>query len=108
MGVIIQDGRVSAAGVQFPLAEGDHFGTELGSRHRAAVGLSQEADALVIVVSEETGTISLAERGLLSRHLTPEQLRERLVRGLGRRRGFSPVAVAVAKPVKTAASPSST
>jgi diadenylate cyclase len=85
MGVIIQDGRVVAAGAQFPLAEEVKLGTELGSRHRAAIGLSQEADALVIVVSEETGTISVAERGKLTRHLTPADLQTRLARALGRR-----------------------
>jgi diadenylate cyclase len=85
MGVIIQDGRIVAAGVQFPLAEeSEDLDTELGSRHRAAIGLSLEGDALVIVISEETGTISLAERGRLTRALTAPMLRERLIRGLGR------------------------
>ncbi len=84
MGVVIEGDRVVAAGVQFPLAEGEQFDTELGSRHRAAIGLSQEADALVVVVSEETGTISLAERGGLTRGLDIEQLRARLTEGMGR------------------------
>lgn len=85
MGVVIQRDRVLAAGVQFPLAEGEMFaGTDLGSRHRAAVGLSQETDALVVVVSEETGTISLAERGRLHRPLTIDSLRTLLVRGMGK------------------------
>ena len=83
MGVIIRGDRVVAAGVQFPLAEGESIPQELGSRHRAALGLSQEADALVIVVSEETGTISLAERGELTRGLTADELRPILTRGLG-------------------------
>lgn len=83
MGVVIRGDRVVAAGVQFPLAEGEEFGPGLGSRHRAAVGLSQETDALVIVVSEESGTISLAERGRLTRPLTIDDLRTLLVRGLG-------------------------
>jgi diadenylate cyclase len=86
MGVVIHDGRLVAAGAQFPLAEEMKLSTELGSRHRAAIGLSQEADALVIVVSEETGTISVAERGRLVRHLTPADLRDRLKSALGRRR----------------------
>ena len=74
-----------AAGVQFPLAEGEMFrGTDLGSRHRAAVGLSQDTDALIVVVSEETGTISLAERGKLNRPLTVDSLRTQLVRGMGK------------------------
>jgi diadenylate cyclase len=85
MGVIIQNGRIVAAGVQFPLAEqNEDLGPDLGSRHRAAIGLSLEGDALVIVVSEETGTISLAERGRLTRPLSPASLRELLIRGLGR------------------------
>lgn len=83
MGVVIRGDRVVAAGVQFPLAEGEEFGPGLGSRHRAAVGLSQETDALVIVVSEESGTISLAERGQLTRPLTIDDLRTLLVKGLG-------------------------
>ncbi len=84
MGVIIRDGRILGAGVQFPLAEGDFVDSELGSRHRAAIGLSHEADALIIVVSEETGTISIAQRGKLTRELSADELREKLILGLGR------------------------
>ena len=83
MGVVIRGDRLLAAGVQFPLAEGENIPQELGSRHRAAIGLSQEADALVLVVSEETGTISIAERGELNRGLTIEELRPILTKGLG-------------------------
>lgn len=83
MGVVIRDGRLVAAGVQFPLADSERIPQELGSRHRAAIGLSQEADVLVLVVSEETGTISLAERGELTRGLSIEELRPILTRGLG-------------------------
>jgi diadenylate cyclase len=83
MGVIIRDNRIVQAGVQFPLAEGEQFGSELGSRHRAAIGLSQEADALIVVISEETGIISLAQRGTLTRNLTPDELRHKLIKGLG-------------------------
>ena len=81
MGVVIRGDRVVAAGVPFPLAEGD-FESELGSRHRAAIGLSQDSDALIIVVSEETGTISVAQRGFLRRRLTMDELRSLLVKGL--------------------------
>jgi len=84
MGVVIRGDRIVAAGVQFPLAEGDPLTQDLGSRHRAAIGLSLESDVLVIVVSEETGIVSLAERGLLHRELDSEMLRSRLTRGLGR------------------------
>jgi len=78
MGVVIRGGRVSAAGVQFPLAEYGEYDRMLGSRHRAAIGLSKETDAVVMVVSEETGTLSLAVDGRLSRFLTLEQLRHQL------------------------------
>ncbi len=79
MGVVIQNGRVSAAGVQFPLAESDEVDRSLGSRHRAALGLSQESDAVVLVVSEETGRVSLAFDGQLSVGVDPDRLRETLV-----------------------------
>ncbi|MEM6334233.1 MAG: diadenylate cyclase CdaA [Planctomycetota bacterium] len=83
MGVIVRNDRIIAAGVQFPLAEGESIPQELGSRHRAAIGLSQESDAIVLVVSEETGTISIAERGQLRRNLTPDELRPILTRNVG-------------------------
>lgn len=82
MGVVIRGDKLVAAGVQFPLAEGADISQELGSRHRAAVGLSQEADCLVLVVSEETGAVSLAERGNLLRKLSVDGLRAMLRRGL--------------------------
>lgn len=84
MGVVIRGDRIVAAGVQFPLAEGENIPQELGSRHRAAIGLSQETDALILVVSEETGTISLAERGKLTRGLTIDDLRPLLTKGMGK------------------------
>ena len=84
MGVVVRGDRLIAAGVQFPLAEGERIPQELGSRHRAAIGLSQEADALVIVVSEETGIIGLAERGELTRGYTIDELRPILTKGLGK------------------------
>ncbi|BAM04009.1 diadenylate cyclase CdaA [Phycisphaera mikurensis] len=84
MGVVLRGDRLVSAGVQFPLADGDALPQELGSRHRAALGLSQECDALVVVVSEETGTISLAERGRLDRELTVEELRSRISRGIAK------------------------
>lgn len=84
LGVIVSGGRVMYAGVQFPLAESGDLDRELGSRHRAAVGMSQESDAVVLVVSEETGDVSIAERGQLIRKLTPEGLRGLLGELLGR------------------------
>ena len=84
LGVVISQGRIAYAGVQFPLAESGELERELGSRHRAAVGMSQESDAVVLVVSEETGDVSIAERGQLIRKLTPEGLRGLLSELLGR------------------------
>ena len=84
LGVIVSGGKIAYAGVQFPLAESGELERELGSRHRAAVGMSQESDAVVLVVSEETGDVSIAERGQLIRKLTPEGLRGLLSELLGR------------------------
>jgi diadenylate cyclase len=89
LGVVVRQGRIEYAGVQFPLAESGDLERELGSRHRAAVGLSQESDAVVLVVSEETGDVSIAERGQLIRKLTPEGLRGLLGELLGRSDGAS-------------------
>lgn len=75
LGVIIRGDRILAAGVQFPLAEAGELSLDLGSRHRAAVGLSNDSDCIVVVVSEETGAISIAERGHLYRDLTADDLR---------------------------------
>lgn len=76
MAVIVRSDRVVAARVQLPLAEaGSMDGIELGSRHRAAMGIATGSDASVIVVSEETGIISIAESGKLIRNITETQLR---------------------------------
>lgn len=81
MGVVIRGKKIVSAGVQFPLAQpGEMPYPHLGTRHRAAVGLARVSDALVIVVSEETGGISLAEGARMMRGLTPEDLRTNLVR----------------------------
>jgi diadenylate cyclase len=79
MGVVIRHGRLAAAGVQFPLAEHGEYDRLLGSRHRAAIGLSKETDAVVVVISEETGHIGVAVDGKLTRFLTLEQLRRQLL-----------------------------
>ncbi|HEY1683398.1 MAG TPA: diadenylate cyclase CdaA [Tepidisphaeraceae bacterium] len=83
LGVIISQGKVAYASVQFPLADAEESEKELGSRHRAAMGLSQESDAVVVVVSEETGDISIAESGKLIRKLTLDGLRGLLGELLG-------------------------
>ena len=79
MGVVIRAGRIAAASCEFPLSHHTIMDPHLGTRHRAAVGLTEESDALVIVVSEETGTISLAVGGALETPLTADQLRARLM-----------------------------
>lgn len=85
LAVVIKGDRIISAGVQLPLADPAEMpDAALGSRHRAAVGISGESDALVVVVSEETGTISLAERGRLDRTFTPDELRRELLRRLAR------------------------
>ncbi len=76
--LIIRNNRIQAAGCILPLTDSPDVGKELGTRHRAAIGLSEETDAVVIVVSEETGTISVAVDGKLHRGQTPDSLRERL------------------------------
>ena len=79
MAAVIRGDRIVAAGVQLPLAEpGAVDGVQLGSRHRAAIGITAGSDALCIVVSEETGIISLASEGKLTREITAEALRNRL------------------------------
>jgi diadenylate cyclase len=79
MAVLIQADRILAARVQLPLAEADSsIHGRLGSRHRAAIGISTASDALVIVVSEETGIISLAMNGQLIRNISESQLRRHL------------------------------
>ena len=78
LAVIIHRDRIAAARVQLPLAESGSVGGSLGSRHRAAIGITTGSDAVAIVVSEETGIISIAENGQLDRHINEETLRKRL------------------------------
>ncbi len=76
--VIIRSGRICAAGCFLPLSTNDDINKDLGTRHRAAIGLSEISDALVIVVSEETGTISLAVDGNLERNYNYNSLKQAL------------------------------
>lgn len=72
--MVIRDGRVAAAGCVLPLSTSPRLSADLGTRHRAGVGLSEVSDAVVVVVSEETGAISVAIGGMLKRYLTPNTL----------------------------------
>ena len=71
---IIRGNRLISAACVLPLTENHELSTELGTRHRAAIGLSEQCDALIVVVSEETGTISVAENGRMVRHLDEQTL----------------------------------
>ena len=74
--VVIRGSRVMAAACILTLTEGQGISHELGTRHRAAIGVSETTDAVVLIVSEETGIISMAKGGRLTRHLDPKSLRE--------------------------------
>ncbi len=76
--MIIRDGRMAAAGCVLPLSITERLSADLGTRHRAGVGISEASDAVVVIVSEETGTISVAVGGMLKRHLASQTL-ERLL-----------------------------
>ena len=75
---VIRGNRMIAAGCLLPLTENRGLSTELGTRHRAALGLSEQCDAVVVIVSEETGIVSIAENGHITRRLNSEQLKKRL------------------------------
>ncbi len=72
--VIIRDGRILGAGCMLPLSNNTNLSRDLGMRHRAGIGMSENSDAGVVIVSEETGSISVALGGMLKRHLMPETL----------------------------------
>ncbi len=76
--VIIRDGKIAAAGCVLPLSDSNRLSADLGTRHRAGVGMSEASDAVVIIVSEETGVISVAVGGMLKRHLAPQTLEKLL------------------------------
>lgn len=70
--VIIKDGRIAAAGCMLPMSSNTNLSKDLGMRHRAGIGMSERSDAVVVIVSEETGSISVAVDGMLKRHLSTE------------------------------------
>lgn len=80
--VIIRGQRVAAAGCFLPLTDNPYISSKMGTRHRAGLGVSEQSDALVVIVSEETGTISFAKGGRLERNLDEDSLRMRLTREL--------------------------
>ena len=91
--VVIQEDRVTAAACFLPLTVNPRLGRELGTRHRAAIGVSEESDAVAVVVSEETGQISLSLGGRIERDLRPDELRKRLQALVMRSQsGWEPVA----------------
>jgi diadenylate cyclase len=95
--VIVQKDRLAAAACFLPLSMNPVLSIQLGTRHRAAIGITEETDAIAVIVSEETGAISMAMGGGIERDLTAEQLRERLSSEL--RRHMAPVALPTAPPV---------
>lgn len=76
--VIVQNGQISAAGCMLPLTANNTLSKELGMRHRAGIGVSEVSDAVVVIVSEESGSISVAVDGMIKRHLSPETLEKLL------------------------------
>jgi len=84
--VIISEDRIAAAACFLPLTVNPKIDRDLGTRHRAAIGLTEESDALAVVVSEERGEISLSERGEIHRHLSTDELRARLQEAIFQKR----------------------
>ena len=95
--VIVRNGRIVGAGCMLPLSGNVNLSRDLGMRHRAGIGVSENSDAVVAIVSEETGSISVAIDGMMKRHLSPETL-ERLLRS-----ELMPAAGGENKPVSAAA-----
>ena len=82
--VIVRDGRIQAGGCMLPLSNNPNLSRDLGMRHRAGIGMSEASDAVVIIVSEETGAISVAVNGMLKRHLSKETFEKILRNELSR------------------------
>ena len=94
--VIIEGTRVAAAGCFLPLSLNPLISKQLGTRHRAAIGITEDSDAIVVLVSEETGSISLASAGAIDTNLIPEELSDRLTEIFSRRRTTSVLPAALA------------
>jgi len=93
---IIEGSRVAAAGCFLPLSLNPMISKQLGTRHRAAIGVTEDSDAIVVIVSEETGSISLASAGAIEPNLMPEELSDRLTEIFSRRRTTSVLPAALA------------
>lgn len=94
--VIIQQDRIAAAACFLPLSMNPVLSTQLGTRHRAGIGITEETDAIAVIVSEETGSMSVAVAGTIDRDLTGEQLRERMGKLLRRYVPPTPLPTAIA------------
>ena len=81
--LVVRDGRIAAAGCVLPLSDSNHLSADLGTRHRAGVGMSEVSDSVVVIVSEETGTISVAINGELRRNYDYNTLKYELTSLLG-------------------------
>ena len=80
--LIIRDGKLAAAGCMLPMSANMNLSKELGMRHRAGIGMSERSDSVSLIVSEETGAISIAIDGMLKRHLTPDAAKKLLAKEL--------------------------
>ncbi len=87
---------MAAAGCFLPLSLNPMISKQLGTRHRAAIGVTEDSDAIVVIVSEETGSISLASAGAIEPNLMPEELSDRLTEIFSRRRTTSVLPAALA------------
>ena len=96
--VIIRGDRISAAACFLPLSMNPVLSTQLGTRHRAGIGITEETDAIAVIVSEETGSISLAVAGTIERDITVEQLRDRMGKLLRRYVPPTPLPTAIDEP----------